>query len=122
MAKERRFYKANLPAVIWDSKADASLVEFIKGEFITSNKEIADILIKKGYPEVAMDAIDPPDFEVPRGDASQGDVPIMSPKYNEGAALNKQKAQAALSKAKTSKGGKKSALETKGKSIKRRGK
>jgi hypothetical protein len=122
MTKKRRFYKANLPAVIWDPKADTSMAEFIDGEFITTSSEVADILIKKGYPEVAIDAVDPPDFEVPRGDALRDDVPVMPPKYDEGAALNKQRSQAALAKTKSNKSSKKPALEKKSKNIKRRGK
>ena len=122
MTKKRRFYKANLPAVIWDPKVNVALAEFINGEFTTMSNEVADILIRKGYPEVAIDAVDPPDFEVPRGDASRGDVQIMPPKYDEGAALNKQRSQAALAKTKLNKDGKKPAPVKKSKNIKRRGK
>ena len=100
MAKRRRFYRANLPSVVWDAKKGKALAEFAKGEFITSDERTASILIEKGYPEVDMDALDPPDFEVQRGKSLDGvDIKIMPPKYSEEAALNKQKAATALEKA-----------------------
>lgn len=100
MAKRRRFYRANLPSVVWDAKKGKALAEFVKGEFITSDERTASILIEKGYPEVDMDALDPPDFEVQRGKSLDGvDIKVMPPKYGEEAALNKQKAAIALGKA-----------------------
>ena len=95
MAK-RRFYRANLPTVVWDKDKNKALVEFVKGEFITGSERVANILIEKGYPEVGLDDVDPPDFQVKKGRSVDGDVRIMPPKYNESAALNKQLAQAAL--------------------------
>ena len=100
MAKRRRFYKANLPTVIWNKKTDKALAEFVNGEFITTDESIAQILVKEGYPEVELDAAEPPDFQANRGEAVEGDVKVMPPKYDEKAAFNKQRAQAALKKAK----------------------
>lgn len=105
MAKKRRFYRANLPTVIWNKDTDRALVEFVKGEFTTSNEKIANILISKGYPEVDLDAVDPPDFQVQKGKSIEKgeNVKIMPPRYDEKAALNKQLALAALEKANASK-------------------
>lgn len=92
----RRFYRANLPTVVWDKDKNKALVEFVKGEFTTGSGRVANILIEKGYPEVGLDDTDPPDFQVKKGRNVDKDVRIMPSKYDEGAALNKQLAQAAL--------------------------
>lgn len=96
MAKKRRFYRANLATVVWDAERNCQMAEFIDGQFITTNKTIADKLCDLGYPEVELEAENPPDFMAPKGSSIDGDVPIIPPAYGEGAALNKQKAAAAL--------------------------
>lgn len=96
--KQRKFYRANLPTVIWNKKTNSALVEFVGGKFTTEDPEIARVLIKKGYPEVDLEAVNPPDFEAPKGSHNKGDIPVMPSDYNESASLNKQKAQAALQK------------------------
>jgi len=111
MAKKmRRFYKANLEAVVWNPKTNSVLAEFIGGEIITSDNEVAETLEEMGYPEVALDAESPPDYMAPRGNNPDGDVLVIPGNYDETSALNKTKAAAALKK---STEGKKSAKVTK---------
>ncbi len=59
-----RFYKSNLPAVIWDPKKNRSLVEFQKGVFETTDIKVAEKLLELGYPQVSPLAEEPPDVIV----------------------------------------------------------
>lgn len=119
MANKRRFYRANLAAVVWDAERNRSMAEFIDGQFITTNKSVADKLLELGYPEVDLKTENPPDFIAPKGSSIDGDVPVIPASYGEGAALNKQKAAAALKAAATTEGAKQKPKSTR-KVIKRR--
>lgn len=55
-----RFYKSNLPAVIWDPAKNQSLAEFKHGVFETDSKRIAQHLHDLGYPQVNPEATQPP--------------------------------------------------------------
>ena len=44
-----RFYQGLLPAIIWDPKAGAPLVEFKQGVFDTEDEKIIALLHKRGY-------------------------------------------------------------------------
>ncbi len=59
-----RFYKSNLPGVIWDNDKNCSLVEFEEGVFETKIKRTAKILLDKGYLQVDPNAIQPPNVIV----------------------------------------------------------
>ncbi|MDA3788081.1 MAG: hypothetical protein PF503_06265 [Desulfobacula sp.] len=65
-----RFYKSNLPAIVWDPKAGKPLADCSKGHFTTEDINVAGILLDKGYPQIPIDADSPPDIIVgPVGDS-----------------------------------------------------
>lgn len=61
-----RFWKSNLPAIIWDKDGECALADFLINEpkytFTTDDERIAKVLQQKGYPEIALDADGPPDI------------------------------------------------------------
>lgn len=57
-----RFYKSNLPAVIWNPEKNRPLAEFQKGVFETKKKKVAQKLLELGYPQVSPLATEPPDI------------------------------------------------------------
>jgi hypothetical protein len=62
-----RFYRSNLPTVVWDPEKGKALAEFIGGQFFTEDKRVAGVLQKKGYPMVPLDATEPPDILFEKG-------------------------------------------------------
>lgn len=62
--QEFRFYKSNLPKVVWNPNADKSMADFEGGTFTTSDKSVALILLEKGYPQIPIDATEPPEILV----------------------------------------------------------
>lgn len=96
--KLRRFYRSNLPTVVWDPKAGRPLAEFVGGQFLTKEEDVAEIILSKGYPEVELDAVHPPDIMFGKGVILEGDVRILPPGVTEQAALNKERAQAQVAK------------------------
>ena len=62
--QEFRFYKSNLAKVVWDPDNDKPLADFEGGTFTTSDKRIAMILFEKGYPQIPVDATEPPNVLV----------------------------------------------------------
>jgi hypothetical protein len=95
-----RFYRSNLETIVWDPENDRPLVEFIQGEFITSDPRIAEKLLELGYPRVPLEAVDPPDVIFEKGHSLEGDVRVLPENVGEVAALNREKAQAAIEKQK----------------------
>lgn len=69
---KRRFYRATLPTIVWNPKTNKALVEFVNGQVITEDEEVIKVLIGMGYPEVALDAVNPPEIIFPA-------VPIDTP-------------------------------------------
>lgn len=59
-----RFYKSNLPAVVWNGKKNCALAEFQNGVFETDNKKIAQQILDLGYPQVSPTAKEPPNIIV----------------------------------------------------------
>lgn len=59
-----RFYKSNLPAVIWNPEKNCPLAEFQNGTFATKSKRVARKLLEMGYPQVSPFAEAPPDIIV----------------------------------------------------------
>lgn len=57
-----RFYKSKLPAVIWNPKRNGPLVEFVNGQFETTDAKLAEKLIDLGYPQVNPQAVEPPNI------------------------------------------------------------
>lgn len=132
MAK-RKFYRGTLPTVVWDPSAGAPLAEFIKGQFITVDEDIADALVRLGYKEVSLVARKPPEtLHQPVKDV--GDVRIMPGGMSEKVELDNLEVQAdaierearaeakAEAKAKAKAKGKGTVKKSGGKTIKRRAK
>ncbi len=59
---KRRFYRATLPTIVWNPETDKPLAEFVDGQYYTESEEIANKLIAMGYPEVSLDATEPPEI------------------------------------------------------------
>ena len=94
---KRKFYRANLPTVVWNPKKNTSLAEFIGGQFTTEDEEVASILIDMGYPEVSLDASAPPPLPTPPlQSAADPVVPILGPQVTEQVVLQKQKREAIM--------------------------
>jgi len=62
--QEYRFYKSSLPGIVWDPSGKKSLANFVNGTFTTSDLRAAQILLDKGYPQIPVDATEPPDILV----------------------------------------------------------
>jgi len=77
--KRFRFYKSKLPAVVWSRKTGKKMADFNQGHFTTDDIEIAQILLDKGYPQIPVDAVTPPDVvvQVPGHSLAEGEtVPL----------------------------------------------
>lgn len=72
MGKKRKFYRATLPTIVWDPVNKKALAEFVNGQFITEDEDVAELLKDRGYPEVKLDVENPPEL-IP------DPVPIVSP-------------------------------------------
>lgn len=59
---KRRFYRATLPTIVWNPEKDKPLAEFRDGQYYTEDEEIAKKLIAMGYPEVSLEATQPPEI------------------------------------------------------------
>lgn len=89
-AKKRwRFFKSGLPGIVWDPKKNKAMANFMisepKGTFITDDPKVAKILREKGYPEIPVNAKEPPAIAVidPGRSLEEGEnVPVMSPNAN----------------------------------------
>lgn len=76
--KQWKFYRSNLSTIIWDKDNNRPLANFEKGFFITEDKRVVKILKEEGYPEVSIDAIEPPEVIVNQfSEQIEGDIPIL---------------------------------------------
>lgn len=114
--KLRRFYRSNLPTIVWDPKHNRALCEFVDGQFYTEDPEVASILTDKGYPEVALDQTTPPDIMFPKGQSLEGNVPIMGKGITEEVMLEREK-RTAEQKRLAAKAAEKPSLEDNAKAI-----
>lgn len=55
-----RFYRSQLPSIVWDGQNNCVLADFSKGHFTTDNLEVAEILLDKGYVQIPLNATQPP--------------------------------------------------------------
>jgi len=78
--KARRFYRSNLSTIVWDKVNNQPLADFSAGHFTTDNPKTARKLIELGYPEIPLDAAEPPSNILIQQPATtiDGDVPIMN--------------------------------------------
>lgn len=91
-----RFYRSNLATIVWNKETDRPLAVFEKGQFLTTNPEVAQKLIDLGYPRIPLKATEPPDILFQKGEILKGDVKLSPSMMDETAALNKEKAESAL--------------------------
>jgi len=94
MGKKRKFYRATLPTIVWNPKEGRALAEFVNGQFETEDDEVAETLKDIGYPEVKLDAIDPPILIPDPVPISQPDVKVMPQGMTEAAMAIRQGRQA----------------------------
>ena len=81
-----RFFKSHLPTIVWNPATDSVLADFTPGHFITYDPKVAKILRKNGYPEIAMDATEPPNIIVnqPTRVLKKGaSLPVITPGMSE---------------------------------------
>lgn len=83
--KAWRFYRSNLSTIVWDGKAECPLADFSPGHFTTDNPKVARKLKEIGYPEIPIDATEPPAEIIVRQPAQtiDGDVPVIGALMNE---------------------------------------
>ena len=58
--QQYRFYRSNLPAIVWDPDKDRPLADFSKGHFTTDDLNVAKTLLDKGYVQIPLDQNKPP--------------------------------------------------------------
>jgi hypothetical protein len=75
-----RFYRSSMPTIVWNPDTDSALADFSEGHFTTDDPVLADRLRSMGYPEIPLDATEPPAGVIVRPPVHviEGDVPLMS--------------------------------------------
>ena len=76
-----RFFKSNLPTIVWDPNNDCSLADFSKGHFTTDDERVIDILKEKGYQIIPLDSTEPPAIIINQAthNIKEGsNIPVMS--------------------------------------------
>lgn len=94
---KRKFYRANLPTIVWNPELKKPLAKFVKSQFVTEDDEVAEKLVEMGYPEVAMDASRPPTIPDPPIQGKDADVRLMGPKAVEPVVGTEPKGEQAVS-------------------------
>lgn len=82
--KAWRFYRSNLSTIVWDKDGDKKLADFSEGHFTTADIKVAAKLKQLGYPEIPLNATEPPAGIIINQPSTiiDGDVPIMSAAVN----------------------------------------
>jgi len=62
--KKYRFFKSHLASIVWDAGKERPLADFTEGHFTTDDPKVAAILKSKGYPQIPLDAEEPPNVIV----------------------------------------------------------
>jgi len=94
---QRRFYRAKLPMVVWDPRNDRSLCNFSEGHIITDDEYTIKRLTEIGYPEIALDAVRPPEIVEPIQPAGMPDIrPMPAGLTEKGAASMHEKKVATI--------------------------
>jgi hypothetical protein len=76
---QKRYYRSQLSTIVWDAENDCILADFSAGHFTTSDKRVQGKLEEFGYPEIPLNATEPPAIVIQQPTyAIQGDVPVMS--------------------------------------------
>lgn len=83
MSKEKkprwRFWRSQLATIVWDKDKDVALADFTPGHFTTDDPDVARKLHNLGYPQIPLDAVEPPPDVIIRPPAHviEGDVPVF---------------------------------------------
>lgn len=85
-----RFYRSNLPTVVWSKELNGPIAEFVNGQFYTKDPKVAQLLKDKGYPRISLEATEPPDILFKKGEIVDGDIKQLPSGITEGAALNQE--------------------------------
>lgn len=82
--KAWRFYRSNLSTIVWDPKLEQPLADFSAGHFTTDDPKVARKLRNLGYPEIPLDATEPPANIIisQPTQAIDGDVPVIKSLMN----------------------------------------
>ena len=73
-----KFFRSEMATIVWDPDNDKELAIFENGVFVTEDKRVAEILRKKGYIEIPMDADVPPGMvKVMPAPQRTGSIPLM---------------------------------------------
>lgn len=88
MAKKEkvRFYRAKLPMIVWDPRKNRALCSFDKGHIITEDDYTIERCREIGYPEVAIDAVRPPEIVEEIQPEKTPDVKMVPPGLTEAGA------------------------------------
>lgn len=79
-----KFYRSNLPTIVWNASTNTVLADFKQGYFITSSASVANALIGMGYPEVEINSTNPPEVIVNQPPTELiGGLPDISPNMSE---------------------------------------
>lgn len=91
-----RFFRSNLPTIVWDPDKNRAIVEFVEAQYYTEDEKIAQMLIDKGYPQIPLDLEEPPDVWFKRGRslADGENVPVMAKNITEDVAADKERRDA----------------------------
>ena len=80
---KRRFFRANLPNIVWNPELKKPLAEFRNGQFTTEDETVAEKLLEMGYVEIDVDATKPPVMPDPPIQTDEVNVPLMGRKQPE---------------------------------------
>jgi hypothetical protein len=76
--KAWRFFRSNLSTKVWDAENHKLLADFSTGTFTTTEERVAMRLIEEGYPEISLDAEEPPELIIRQPTmVIDGDVPVL---------------------------------------------
>lgn len=83
--KAWRFYRSNLSTIVWDPKSEQPLADFSAGHFTTDDPKVARKLRDLGYPEIPLDATEPPSNIIVSQPTQviDGDVPVIKSLMNQ---------------------------------------
>lgn len=84
---KRKFYRGKLSTVVWNPSTGRPLATFVKGQFVTEDDAVADVLTSKGYHEVSLRISTPPELPEDPIQGTSQDVKVMGGGMSEAVAL-----------------------------------
>ena len=61
-AKKYKFFRSELPTVVWDGKLNKAIARFVDGQFVTTDLTVARKLEQMGYPLIPVSTKTPPNI------------------------------------------------------------